>query len=188
MRDIFSLIDSQPINPDAPFIRAYPHLLSYFAQLHEINASNVVCGAHMVYGWMPTVLSMCFGNEDDALIYAASILNRVRQNADITALDIKSLSRIVNNSLVGTSKLLHFLSPGKFPIWDSRVYRFVHEMEPHHYRVNNIDSYLDYMGNIHALVDNCNMIDLQTKIETQIGYKITPVRAAELVMFVNGGK
>src|SRR5258708_7520084 len=51
-----------------------------------------------------------------------------------------------NNSVVGTSKFLHFVAPEVFPIWDSRiaaVFGFRHG-----YQINNALNYTKYCNTI----------------------------------------
>jgi len=69
-------------------------------------AGDVVCGAHMVYGWMPTILEL---NGD--LEAAAQTLNEAKAGRDITAQKITKVAATINNSFVGASKLLHFVAP-----------------------------------------------------------------------------
>jgi hypothetical protein len=55
------------------------------------------------------------------------------------------LKRAFNNSLVGTSKLLHFIHPKQYAIWDSWVFRFLNNEEPHKYKLEKPKTYLEYL-------------------------------------------
>ena len=67
---------------------------------------------------------------------AGDMLTKAKQGLRLEAWEIDALAGLVNNSVVGASKLLHFVAPQTYAIWDSKVYAFVHERRPHHYRVN----------------------------------------------------
>jgi hypothetical protein len=185
MRDIFDLADQTHINPREPYLRAYPYLVDYFSEL-DIGPSQVVRAAHMVYGWMPTILEMHWDQGDADLRASARTLVKVCSGEDAAASELELLASVVNKSLVGASKLLHFAAPSRYPIWDSRVYRFVHEEAPYHYRLNDTDAFLAYVAQVRAITADPRMPKLLTSVESKLGYKVTPVRAVELIMFIHG--
>ena len=63
---------------------------------------------------------------------------------------LNRVAAAVNHSMVGASKVLHFVNPAAYPIWDRRVYRFCYrtpEGSPaagHFYQVNDAAAYADY--------------------------------------------
>ena len=69
---------------------------------------------------MPTILNYK-SNEFDT---AVEILNRAKNNPRISTDDILLLKQLINNSLVGVSKLLHYIN-SVYAIWDSRVCNFL---------------------------------------------------------------
>ena len=186
MRDIFDLANLTQINWQEPYLRAYPYLIEYFSDLHEIGPSEVVRAAHMAYGWMPTILKMHWDIADEHLHAVAQTLTRARSGEDVTAAEMNLMASVVNNSLVGASKLLHFAAPESYPIWDSRVYRFVHEKAPYPYRLNNVDAFLQFVADVRAISDDPRITNLQVFLKEKLGYPVTAIRAAELIMFVHG--
>ena len=136
MRDVFELEPGTEILADDPYIASYPHLLEFFEPKNSFTVGDVVCGAHMVYGWMPTILELYPDAERCDLQAAGDMLTKAKQGLRLEAWEIDALAGLVNNSVVGASKLLHFVAPQTYAIWDSKVYAFVHERRPHHYRVN----------------------------------------------------
>jgi hypothetical protein len=77
--------------------------------------------AGLVYSWMPTMLDLYY-NEDydfDELVKQINNLEKVDEMAIKKV--IMELTKIVNHSVVGVSKLLHIIYPKSFPIIDSRV-------------------------------------------------------------------
>ncbi len=82
---------------------------------------NILILALGVYGWMPTIL--------DTIVYDAKKVNAaihyLEQGNPIDTPEaiphFKSLSRLLNNSYVGTSKFLHFLMPDSFAMFDSSI-------------------------------------------------------------------
>lgn len=188
MRDVFDLAKTLRLDPHAPYHRAYPHLVEFFNGAHQIQPSTVVHAAHMVYGWMPTILEMHWGADDRHLHQVADILTKARNGADASPSDLTLLTGVVNRSLVGASKLLHLAAPDRYPIWDSRVYRFVHEAVPYHHRLNDVGTFDSYINLVRSLAKDPRAQQLVADVNAMLGYKVTQVRAVELVMFEHGAK
>lgn len=185
MRDVFSLEPITNISPDTSYIVSYPYLLSYFANKSTIEVKDVVRGAHMVYGWMPTILDLYPDINKIDLSAAAQLLTKAKNAGTLEQKEVKSLAGLINNSLVGTSKLLHFVAPFSFAIWDSKVYSFLYEEQPHNYRVNNVQKYLDYLEKLSELQKDKRFTSFHVSINTKVGYEVSPLRALELVMFLH---
>lgn len=118
---------------------AYPELVNHFTSIkNDVAWNDFVVGLHVVYAWMPTIPDLericstkpgcvtALDNDGKKRVIAALKAARdASQNvtADRAAELLSTLSKYINGSLVGASKLLHFLNPEVFPIWDSRVAR-----------------------------------------------------------------
>lgn len=163
---------------------SYPEFTTYFSKIETITKHDLIIGINFTYGWMPTIFDFRSDNFDDAIV----ILNSAKQGSIPTENELKLLKELLNNSLVGTSKLLHFINPSKFAIWDSRVYRYITGNEPYEKRIGNCAAYLDYL----MLCDNLTKLDefenIKEKIEMKVGYSMTPSRIVELIMYSNGQK
>lgn len=68
--------------------------------------------------------------------------------------------RSLNNSVVGTSKLLHFFRPDLFPIWDSRIAKLFGYANGRH---NNPVVYLAYLELLHEWRSKCSLPELLCK-------------------------
>lgn len=185
MRDVFDIEPATKILADDAYVVSYPHLLEYFSSKQLLDAGDVVRGAHMVYGWMPTILELYPEQGKDGLDAAAQTLVKARTGKELDDQEIEGLASLVNNSLVGASKLLHFVAPAHFPIWDSKVYSFVHEKRPYHYRVNSVDAYKKYVQLLKELAKKPQFQDFHGSVQKKLGYSVSPMRALELVMFLN---
>jgi len=163
---------------------SYPEFLKYFSDLKIITRHNLIIGINFIYGWMPTIFDFRSDKFDEAL----NILNEAKKGNKPTIDGLFLLKGLLNNSLVGTTKLLHFINPDNFAIWDSRVYRHLTGKEPHDNRIGNCNAYLDYLDFCEYLTKQKEFKSLQERMEKQIGYSMTPFRIAELVMYSNGAK
>ncbi len=93
---------------------------------------------------------------------------------------------LFNNSIVGTSKLLHFINPEVFAIWDSHVYRYLMEMEPYNYRIEDCELYLKYLDFCRLVAQRVEFDQVHKSICERVGQQMTKMRTAELVMYLNG--
>ena len=188
MQNIFDLEPYTQIQQNNSYIISYPHILSYFNTLDVIKDTDIVRGAHMVYGWMPTVLELHPGGANKTLSEIANLLTQVKNNNSLSKTQIIDVASVVNNSLVGASKLLHFVAPHKYAIWDSKIYTFVYEQKAHNYRVNDISRYIKYLELLDKLEKNEKFVAFHHNINKKIGYTVSSKRAIELVMFLNSPK
>ena len=166
------------------FFISYPYYLQYFKDLPggEIKIENVIIGISFTYSWMPTILkNINIKNESKILL----ILNKAKKGDDLNDDDLEPLKTAFNNSLVGTSKLLHFINPEKFAIWDSRVFRNLYKEEPHKYKLEKPDSYLKYLEYLNELKEEFGFTDFKRIMEEKVGYSISDLRALELGFYHN---
>jgi len=185
MKNIFLLEPTTKVLSDSSYVVSYPYLLDYFAAKTTIESGDVIRGAHMVYGWMPTILELYPESGENHLSQAASILTKAKVGGVLTESELEVLASLVNNSLVGASKLLHFVAPENYAIWDSKVYSFVHEKRPHHYRVNNATTYIQYIDLLRQLSNQKEFPPFYAAVQEKLGYHVSALRALEIVMFLN---
>jgi hypothetical protein len=92
--------------------------------------------------------------------------------------------KFVNNSLVGASKLLHFLHPNRYPIWDSKVCEKLMGCQ-NNKKVNKIENYIDYSNAISELKNLPNCMTLKEAFKLKYKYEISDIRAIELIIFLS---
>ena len=91
---------------------SYPEFLKYFHDIEKITKHHLVVGINFTYGWMPTI----FDFRSDEFDKSIEILNKTKSGFIPTESKLDTLKHLFNNSLVGTSKLLHFINPEKIAI------------------------------------------------------------------------
>ncbi len=163
---------------------SYIEFLRYFNDIDVITKHNLVIGINFTYGWMPTIFEFRSNNFDEAI----EILNKAKKGTIPTLDQIKVLKGLLNNSLVGTSKLLHFINPQIFAIWDSRVYRYLTGKEPYDNRIGNAEAYLLYLNFCKYLTSEPAYDKVHASIIKKVGFSMTKFRTAELIMYINGAK
>lgn len=162
------------------YLFSYPYFLNYFQNLESINLENLVIGISFTYSWMPTILkALNLKNTEEVLF----ILNEVKKGKLIDEQQLTTLKTTFNNSLVGTSKLLHFINPKQYAIWDSRVFRFLNNVEPHKYRLEKPRAYIEYLKLIEELKNEKVFTAFFELMKQKVGYDITEYRALELAFF-----
>ena len=126
---------------------SYVEFINYFKNINLIDKHNLIIGINFTYGWMPTIFEFKNYQFQDAI----NVLNKVKLSEGITDKEIFFLTNMFNNSLVGTSKLLHFINPEKYAIWDSRVYRYLFlNKEPNYKTISNVNIYLSYLNFVNS--------------------------------------
>ena len=128
-------------NLEDRYNKSYLHFLKYFEGQEILTEHELVIGANFTYGWMPTILNF----KSDEFISAVSILNKARGSEKISNEELMTLKKLVNNSLVGASKLLHFVNPNVYAIWDSRVCNFLTGVS-HKYIVEKPELFWAYLN------------------------------------------
>jgi hypothetical protein len=88
------------------------------------NKEDIIRIASMAYAWMPTMLNIYADSNHDWKETIRLINNFKKNKLDERELLIENLSKIINNSIVGTSKFLHIINPELAPMIDSRVSRY----------------------------------------------------------------
>lgn len=183
MMKVFPLADTVDVCGDGSYVKTYPYFVSYLSGGDSFTEEKFFVGCHMVYGWMPTIIELNFHGEICTAGHAVDLLQKAKNNGCLNVDEIKRLSFLVNNSVVGLSKLLHFVSPGGFAIWDSRVYKFIYNKKPHQYQVNNADIYVKYLEALQILKNDARFPNFFRIVNEKIGYEVSPLRALEIVMF-----
>lgn len=169
------------------YIISYPFIRDWFRGIRKFDESHFVCGVHMVYGWMPRVLrlhpdtTVKVGDKsvNVDLRRGTDILTQLKKNQDISESELKQLKRLVDNSLVASSKLFHFVAPETFAIWDSNVCKYFFPGA-----VKKMEDYWKYINRIRLIskLDGCK--GLRDSVYKKVGYDISFVRAIELVIYL----
>lgn len=179
------LIDGKNINLLASsYYVSYPEFVKYFKDIDKIEKHNLIIGINFTYGWMPTILDLWTDEFERAL----EILNNVKQGRIPNEKELFILKELFNKSLVGTSKLLHFIRPDLFAIWDSRVYRYLTGDEAYANRIGDFGAYLEYLQFCEYLSKVKGYNEIHDSLEEKIGYSMTRMRTVELIMYTKGEK
>lgn len=172
---------SSSITQDS-YLYSYPEFLSYFENINEITKHDFIIGVNFSYGWMPTIFEFKSENFDEVV----TILNKVKGGLIPTVEELNVLKKMINNSLVGSSKLLHFINPSLIPIWDSRVYRYLLGRNHSQDSISKPEHLLDYINFCNNVIQESQFTDLKNYMEIQVGYEMYPMRIVEIVMYLNG--
>lgn len=161
--------------------KSYIYFLKYFENKHILTEEDLIISANFTYGWMPTILNFKNTNYTEC----ADILNKSKQIEILDKKDLEALRSLINNSLVGTSKLLHFINPEKYAIWDSRVCKFL-SGTTHKYFIEKIDVfyvYIDYCKELTSFKDYDEIHNLYLIKSNNL--KATKMKSIEQLMFLS---
>lgn len=135
------------------------------------------------YGWMPTILKKCEPERFNQQYPIGAIRGAEERSSARKLIGVIDETAPVNGSWVGTSKLMHFLNPDIFPIWDSRVAVSFNLKWPH--QINNKGSYLKYFDFMQSeLTSGHTWLDaVAERIKLEHGYAPSRMRCLELMLF-----
>lgn len=160
------------------YLVSYPEFVRYFEQVDVIARHHLIVGANMVYGWMPTILH--FKSQDfDAVV---RLLNDVKRGRLLSPDELTQVKDLINHSMVGASKLLHFVHPELYPIWDSKICVYL-TGKRYAYVVNNVATYIAYLEHCHTLVQEAHFEQIHRLVQERLGYPVSACRAVELILF-----
>lgn len=163
----------------------YRSFLTYFEKLETINRDSMLIAMNFTYGWMPTMLKLGKSQIYECTEDLLNTLNKAKSGALIDSRELKLLKENFNNSMVGSSKLLHFINPETYPILDSKVLDYLTGSLPSmkHY-INRIDLYERYIDFCEKVISNPNFAQLKSELCEHLGINASNMRAVELVMYL----
>lgn len=127
------------------YMATYPVMMAIGAAPAVSHAVKFHQLATMVYGWMPRVLRIDpihIGGAINAMCAAMEATPRT-----FSTVPIQDIAKCLH-SVVGASKLLHFVNPHAFPIWDSKIESF---RSPASSDMTDVAEYLKYARNVHDI-------------------------------------
>ena len=203
LRMAIPIVEKQPVrlSPQSlTYLRTYPALVEAASILRDKPDLLLNVLSTLAYGWMPRIVRLdtdCFDDASKAIKVALAITSPLEQPSIIVR--IAACLR----SVVGASKLLHFLRPAIFPIWDSKVASEWRSTDPSQPFVpsqsfmSDPRYYLEYAADVGKLCDMAEapafFIAFGAAYSDRLAslriekYVLTPVRAIEAAAFELGG-
>jgi hypothetical protein len=159
---------------------SYKHFVAFFKDAGEITPHEVVIGASFTYSWMPTTLTL---RHEDQLENVAAYLEAVRHGNDLDRESLSLINSVVNNSMIGTSKLLHFVNPGRYVIYDKWVDTYLYG-KPSDAHLYSVEHYMSFTCGCRRSVEDKRFKAVHQHVNASLGYDVSALRALELVMFL----
>lgn len=161
------------------YMDIYPVFLDFFKG-RKLDRDTIILGISLVYSWMPTIPKIEVENIDKVV--------EIIQKEELDTLDLEQLKLCFNNSIVGTSKLLHFIYPEKYPIWDSNVFKYFYDGLALEYRVNKVKYYMEYLDFCNDLIakNEKELVEIQKYFTNKFGVEVSKMRVLELIFFQVG--
>ncbi len=105
-----------------------PLFLKYSQSISKLDKDDLLTLIALVYSWMPTIPKVSYSQDiDERLNKAVLFLNKIKiwdidmEHLEKYSDDFSNLKWIINKSDVGMSKVLHFVNPDLFCIYDKRI-------------------------------------------------------------------
>ena len=185
-----SKVDVQAKIKDCSYSKVYPCLVEHFAKLHNPTWCDAIVALHIVYGWMPTIPGTALRTvptwECEQRENLLRILERASSGETLTHDDVVSVQSFCNRSVIGASKLLHFLCPGQNPIWDRNVARvFAPELPQNYPALNNVKRWLIFRDRLLECIGDTEVLGIVEELrQLQPDLNnVSALRIVELVLF-----
>lgn len=183
------------------YLMSYPAIVNYFRSLSEMNRSGFVAGIFMIYGWMPRVLRLNCGEtlKEGDFIEIRDFLLKLQRCGLPEALDcldeggvqsLEKLRHLTNNSVVGMSKLLHFINPIVFPMYDSNLGEIFGGFNDSSSYVEYVKGFndicLEFASDISKFGRSERVVNLKVKFGYDEKFVLSYVRLVESMLFCLG--
>lgn len=156
---------------------SYPEFLQYFRETGALTRHHVIIAANFAYGWMPTILK-ALASELDNVVQS---LQRARDGELLSPEEIGNISKAINGSTVGASKVLHFAAPSNYAIWDSRVATYLGTKTQR--GDSGVAQYIAYNETCRRIAAMHASQSITHEVRKLAGGETTAIRALELVMY-----
>lgn len=196
--DINQILDTLELNlskldkfENTYYFDSYFEFLKYFDELEKIDYHSLVISSHFTYGWMPTIITLDPKYMNESIL----ILNKVKNSNEMNNDEYLILVKCINNSIVGVSKLLHFIKPKQYPIFDSRIKKYFknHSLLHSVYKQTStkkqeIQQYQIFRGICFEIIchDRFNKIYYESIVKLGINKDLTKMRVLENLFFYFG--
>jgi len=134
----------------------YPIYSAKFSRKKVIEYTDLIQCIWCAYSWMPTIPKI-----SDVPDEVVDLVNLIISTDMLSEYHIEQLSKTINNSIVGTSKVLHFLRPHIFPIIDSKVLKNRNRCFPDHTLCLTASGYIEYTRKMHYRRDQIREVSLR---------------------------
>ena len=183
--------------PDAPTYFALLHTVNesyrsfvlFLEEQRMINRHHVLLASNMIHAWKSGKFIL---NEGADLEAAAVVLNRAREKAEQgKVIDLEEFEVLVDlthdQCISMATKLLHLTAPAVYSILDKHVYRSLRGAGWEEALEQDIlDQCFDYWQLMRDLVVSQDVSDIQRSVSEWLGYKVTEIRAIELILYIRG--
>lgn len=173
------------------YLATYPSILKFSAAPGSITVDRFNQLAVLAYGWMPRVVRINPGYVAKA-ISALNVAVAAKAIGDLSATSLQDIEHCLN-SVVGASKILHFVNNEIFPIWDSNVEGFRMSRSASTYHMRCVTNYFSYACEVHSIRSepgfNTFFANFSVAMNSRLAtlgitaYKISEVRAIEAAAF-----
>lgn len=192
---IFNALNNYTIQfDDTSYFDSYFEFIEFFKKVDLIDKHSLIISSYFTYGWMPTILKKF--NITQNMDVVISNLNKVKNQIELNDVDYLELVKCINNSIVGVSKLLHFINPIKYPIFDSRIKKFFKYNKisksiwkpTYQNKEKDIEQYKLYRTLCLKIISDSRFERIYNESIQQLGFKqnITKMRVLENLFFTFG--
>ena len=168
------------------YLHHYPVLLKGIADLLPLDISRLSLAGSAVFSWMPTQMNLDHRGLKESLNVINNLPDQPLSQKSLELL-ASTFATIRGRSVVAASKLLHFIYPREFPIFDRIIAQKI-GMTPNGGEAAS--SYLNYREILSDLLPNEDVVSACNEVRHRLsasGYfhEISDMRAVELILFIS---
>ena len=168
------------------YLHHYPLLLKGIADLLPLDIFRLSLAASAVFSWMPTQMNLDHRRLQESLNVINNLPDQPLSQKSLELL-ASTFATIRGRSVVAASKVLHFIYPQEFPIFDRIIAQKI-GTAPNGGEA--AASYLNYREVLSDLLQNNDVVSACNEVRHRLsatGYfhEISDMRAVELVLFIS---
>ena len=168
------------------YLHHYPVLLKGIADLLPLDISRLSLAGSAVFSWMPTQMNLDHRGLKESLNVINNLPDKPLSQKSLELL-ASTFATIGGKSVVAASKVLHFVYPREFPIFDRIIAQKIG------IAANGgeaADNYLNYREVLSDLLQNDDAVSACNEVRDRLstsGYfhEISDMRAVELILFLS---
>ena len=168
IENIYNKIETIKVDKSDKYLLTYPTYLDYLNNEEVFSRNSLRMVAGFAYSWMPRVITLDHSAEKQ-LIELIITAKKSPINEAIGQQVFNQTLQYTGGSTVASSKILHFIFPNYFPIFDSHIFKACWQVtKSYHYQMT-FNNYFEYLNEVHRNLNHIGTEKIKKLFDFSIG-------------------